>query len=258
MALATLYALGHAAMVFALGVLAILFAQKVPASVDTAMERLVGVSLLSLGIWIAWTAIRTRGAPPIRSRWMVLIDAGRGLFRRGTARDGVVVIEHDHPHDHDHPLHDHDHPRKEQLQAVESVGGVAPAPAETTVQHRHLHRHVVVAPRDPFVRYTRWSSFGVGLLHGVGAETPTQVLVFAAAAQATNRPTSVAILVCFLVGLVLSNTLVAAASTFGFLGVLRRPWVAGALAAITAAFSLVVGTLLLVGAGSVLPPIFGG
>ena len=63
MALATLYALGHAAMVFALGVLAILFAQKVPASVDTAMERLVGVSLLSLGIWIAWTAVRTRGAP---------------------------------------------------------------------------------------------------------------------------------------------------------------------------------------------------
>ena len=117
---------------------------------------------------------------------------------------------------------------------------------------------MVVAPRDPFVRYTRWSAFGVGLLHGVGAETPTQVLVFAAAAQATNRPTSVAILVCFLVGLVLSNTVVAAASTFGFLGVLRRPWVAGALAAVTAAFSLVVGTFLLVGAGSSLPPMFGG
>ena len=88
MALATLYALGHAAMVFALGVLAILFAQKVPASVDTAMQRLVGVSLLSLGIWIAWTAVRTRGAPPIRSRWMVLIDAGRGLLRRGAAATG--------------------------------------------------------------------------------------------------------------------------------------------------------------------------
>ena len=133
-----------------------------------------------------------------------------------------------------------------------------PEPVETAVQHRHLHRHVVVAPRDPFVRYGRWSSFGVGLLHGVGAETPTQVLVFAAAAQATSRPTSVAILVCFLVGLVLSNTLVAAASTFGFLGVLRRPWVAGTLAAVTAVFSLVIGSLLLVGAGSVLPPIFGG
>ena len=46
--------------------------------------------------------------------------------------------------------------------------------------------------------------------------------MFAAAANATARPTSVALLVCFLVGLVVSNTLVAAASTFGF-GRVRPP-----------------------------------
>lgn len=251
MALATIYALGHAAMVLVLGVLAILFAQKVPGSVDTAMERVVGVSLLSLGVWIAWTAITTRGTPPVRSRWMVLIDAGRGLLGRRPPRDEVVVIEHDHPHDHDHPLHEHSH-------GSGAAHPTVPAPIGTVVQHRHLHRHVAVAPPDPFVQYGRWSSFGIGLLHGVGAETPTQVLVFAAAAQATDRPTSVALLMCFLLGLLVSNTVVAAASTFGFLRVLGRPWVAGVLASVTAAFSLVVGTLLLVGAGSVLPPMLGG
>ena len=130
--------------------------------------------------------------------------------------------------------------------------------AVVVVEHAHLHRHVAIAPRDPFVRYGSWSSFGVGMLHGVGAETPTQVIVFAAAAHATTRPTSMALLGCFLVGLVLANTVVAAASTFGFGRVLRHPRVLVVLAAVTAAFSLVVGTLLLVGAGAVLPPMLGG
>ena len=39
--LATLYALGHAAMVLALGVAAILFAEQVPASLDGAMEAAI-------------------------------------------------------------------------------------------------------------------------------------------------------------------------------------------------------------------------
>ena len=53
--LATLYALGHAVMVLVLGVVVILFAEQVPASVDGAMERLVGVSLLAFGIWLVWS-----------------------------------------------------------------------------------------------------------------------------------------------------------------------------------------------------------
>ena len=132
--------------------------------------------------------------------------------------------------------------------------------AETAVvvQHSHLHRHVAVVAPDPFMRYSGWSSFGVGLLHGVGAETPTQVLVFAAAAHASGRPTSVALLGCFVVGLLVSNSLVAGASTFGFR---RRAPPAGPSRSpgrvVTAAFSLVVGSLLLFGEGTVLPTILG-
>src|SRR5688500_9008299 len=86
--LATLYALGHAAMGLALGGVAIALAAQVPESVDLAMERRVGVSLLGLGGWMAWTAWRTRGAPPLRSRWMLLIDGVRRVVagRRSTVR----------------------------------------------------------------------------------------------------------------------------------------------------------------------------
>lgn len=247
--LATLYALGHAAMVLVLGVVAIVFAEQIPASVDGAMERLVGVSLLVFGGWIIWSAVRTGGAPPLRSRWMLVIGAVQRLAGRDRPT-APVVIEHAHAHGHDHPLHAHPHTLPADEVLLEASGTVV-------VQHSHLHRHVAVAPRDPFVRYGTWSSFGVGLLHGVGAETPTQVLVFAAAANATARPVSIGLLVCFLVGLLASNTLVAAASTFGFGRVLGRPRVVFGLAAVTAAFSLVVGCVLLIGEGPALPPMLG-
>lgn len=255
MGLATLYALGHAAMVIVLGCAAILFAERVPDSVDLVMERFVGVSLVALGIWMVWTAVTTGAAPPLRSRWMLLVEAVRRLLtRRGSAGEQVVIV-HSHPHDHDGPMHDHTHP----AEILADADGCDPREADVavTVQHRHLHRHVAVVPRDPFVRYGTWSSFGIGVLHGVGAETPTQVVVFAAAAHATGRPTSVGLLLCFVAGLLASNTLVAATSTFGFSRVVSNRAVMTTLAVITATFSLTVGTLLLLGEGAVLPAMFG-
>jgi high-affinity nickel-transport protein len=249
--LATLYALGHAATVVALGGVAILFAERVPESVDLVMERLVGVSLLGLGGWMAWTAWRTRGAPPLRSRWMLLIDAvGRVMARRRSAAGEVVVIEHSHPHDHRHLLHAHAHP--------DEAHPATSAPGDTIVQHAHVHRHVAVAPPDPFGRYSSRSAVGVGVLHGIGAETPTQLLVFAAAANATDRPASLALLLCFVVGLVAANTLVAGAATLGFRRVLTQRYVALGLATTTAVFSFAVGGLLLAGRSAVLPPLLGG
>ena len=248
--LATLYALGHAAMVLVLGCAAILFTEQVPGSVDLAMERLVGVSLIALGIWMAWTALRTGGAPPLRSRWMLLIDGVRRVVRRRPSVDMPIVIEHAHAHGHADPMHVHTH--------ADAAGAKHHEDSAVAVQHRHVHRHVAVVPHDPFMRYGSWSSFGVGLLHGVGAETPTQVVVFAAAANASGRPASIGLLLCFIVGLLASNSLMAAASTFGFTRVVGNRWVTATLAAITVAFSLSVGTLLLLGEGAVLPAMLGG
>lgn len=242
MRLATLYVLGHALMVLVLGSIAILLAERVPESVDLVMGRFVGASLVALGVWMAWIAFRTRGAPPMRSRWMLLIEATRRIVARRRPAGEPIVIEHTHPHDHGGPMHEHSHAIADRS---EPVGGGL----EVQLQHAHLHRHVAAVPVDPFMRYGSGSSFGIGLLHGVGAETPTQVLVFAAAAHASGRPTSIGLLVCFVVGLVASNTLVAAASALGFRRVLGHRLVAMILAGLTAGFSLVVGTLLLVGRG---------
>src|SRR6266849_3257478 len=46
---ATLYALGHALVVFALGFAAIVLAARLPSSVDGVMERFVGATLVLLG-----------------------------------------------------------------------------------------------------------------------------------------------------------------------------------------------------------------
>lgn len=249
--LATLYALGHAAMVLVLGGVAIVFAEQVPGAADAVMGRVVGVTLIGLGLLVAWSAIRGRGVAPVRSRWMLLGDVVRRMIAR-RSRPTVVVIEHSHPHAHDGAMHDHPHGPVDVAETPD-VGT-----SSVAVLHGHAHRHVAVAPRDPFVTYGSWSSFGVGMLHGVGAETPTQLLVFAAAAHASGRPTSIALLVCFVLGLITANTVVAAIGTAGSRRLLTRPGVALALSTTTAAFSLVIGTILVLGRSSILPPMLGG
>src|SRR4026208_658191 len=47
----TIYALGHALVVFAIGSLAILIGARLPESVDPIMERIVGVTLVILGVF---------------------------------------------------------------------------------------------------------------------------------------------------------------------------------------------------------------
>jgi high-affinity nickel-transport protein len=124
--------------------------------------------------------------------------------------------------------------------------------------HTHAHRHVASMPDDPFTTYTRPAVFGVGMLHGIGGETPTQVLVFAAAAGAGGRAGGIAVLVAFIVGLLASNTVVALASTFGFVHATKRWSVYATISVVTAVFSLAVGVLFVAGHGTVLPTIFGG
>lgn len=260
MGLASLYALGHATMILVLGAAAILFAEEVPSSVDAVMERVVGASLIALGVWVVWTAVRTRGAPPMRSRWMLLIDAVQRLAARWHRNAQVVVVEHSHPHDHAGPMHrhphlaevpteiEHGHPEADRQRSATRVAAA----------HSHAHRHVATVPVDPFRSYGTWSSFGIGTLHGIGAETPTQLLVFAAAAHARGRVSSLGLLVCFVIGLLVANTVVAAAGTVGSRRLLQHRVVAIVLAAVTAAFSLTVGVLLVLGRSGALPTILAG
>src|SRR5688572_23988067 len=55
--LASLYALGHAAVVALLGLAALYFQAILPDWIDPIMERVVGATLVFLGVWVLYSAI---------------------------------------------------------------------------------------------------------------------------------------------------------------------------------------------------------
>jgi len=114
MRFATLYAVGHGLVVFALGFAAIVFARQLPPSIDGIMERFVGVTLIVLGAFVVYSLIRNGRGFRMRSRWMLIFAGVRRCMRFVRRRDGAVVIEVVHEHDHTltsshHLAHDHQH-----------------------------------------------------------------------------------------------------------------------------------------------------
>ena len=241
----SLYALGHAMVVFVLGAAVILVSAELPPSVDAVMGYVVGFTLVVLGVYVFYSLARHGRDFRMRSRWMLLFAGIRRAYRRMRGHTTpVVVIEHDHAHS---PAEVHDH-----------AGALVPVATLPAREHRHGHRHVAPIPDDPFVNYGTTTALAVGMLHGVGAETPTQVLVFATAAGAGGRGAGLAVLISFLIGLVTANTAVTLASVFGFLNATKNWTLYAALSIVTGAFSLVVGALFLAGRDTVLPALFGG
>ena len=117
------------------------------------------------------------------------------------------------------------------------------------VSGEHPHDHDVHGADQYGVR----TAYGVGLIHGIGAETGTQVLVIATAVGAGTKVMGIAVLMMFVVGLLISNSFITFATAAGFVSSRRRQWIyvfAGLLAAV---FSLVVGLVFLFRAGGFLP-----
>ena len=134
MAMATLYALGHALVVFTLGVVAIVLSAELPAWVDGTMERVVGVTLLMLGFYVIVSLVRNGRDFRMRSRWM-LVFAGvkkgaRWLRGRRTSDELIIVHEHDHAHGADHP-----HEHNDEIATERDAAAVAVA-----TRHRHVTR----------------------------------------------------------------------------------------------------------------------
>ena len=207
MYLATMYAAGHGAVVAALGAIALVAGQILPDWIDPIMERLVGVTLLALGLWILYSAlnaVRTGGSLTLRSRWM--------LVGSGTRRLWQAVSRWGHGHAHD---------------------GEA-----------HLHRIDGYGPR---------SAFGVGMIHGIGAETGSQVLLIASIGGADAQGLGGAMLVSFVAGLLVSNAVIAALTSAGFLATSRARVVLFGTSVVVAAFSVAIGVTFVLGATDVLP-----
>ena len=238
--LATVYALGHALVVLALGSLAVLAGERIPAGLDAVLGKVVGGTLILLAGYLLYSLIRYGKDYRLRSRWMMLLDATRALRARMRGSQEIVEFEHEHDHVHD-AAHSHHHEERDRGSMV-----AAAAPVSVAARHRHVHRHVAPLPSDPFAGYGTTSALVIGMLHGVGAETPTQVLLFLTAAGVGGTTAGLTVLVSFIAGLFTSNTAVALVSAFGFGSSRKAPGLYVALGVLTAAFSLYLGVSFLV------------
>lgn len=116
-------------------------------------------------------------------------------------------------------------------------------------EHEHVHY-----PE----KYVHHTAFTIGLIHGIGAETPSQILLFVTAAGVGGNLVGSLLVLTFVAGLMLSNTLISVLSILGYAKMQKNAILYMILGIITAIFSLVVGTLFLLSKANFLPAIFGG
>ena len=232
----TLYVLGHAGVVIVLGVGAVALGTAVPEWLDAVAGRIVGVTLIVLGLLVVITLIMERGSFQARSRWMILFEISRKAVRRQGARSthvhGHVAVDGAH--------HDGD---------AGNADGTSRLEAPT---HIHEHSH------DGDGEYANGTAAAIGAVHGIGAETPTQIVVFLAAASAGGVWAGLAVLVVFVAGLVVSNSAITIASVFGFSLAGRRPFIQISVGALTAVMSIAIGVMFLTGNDAILPAFFAG
>ena len=91
------------------------------------------------------------------------------------------------------------------------------------------------------------------MIHGIGAETGTQVLLIAAVGGASSAGLGVPMLFAFVIGLLISNFGIVLLSSVGFVGSQAREQLYVAIGAVAGLFSLFVGTIFLFGLDAVLP-----
>ena len=120
--------------------------------------------------------------------------------------------------------------------------------------HRRFNSN---APRpEPFAfQYNQSSVFVVGIIHGLGAETPSQLLLFLLAANLGGTSRGFIGLLSFIVGLLLMNTLMTASASGIFASATNRPRVQTIVTSLTAAYSFIIGAIFLLGVSDKLPPL---
>jgi len=224
-----LYVAGHATTIAVLGAAAIGFRLSLPAASDRWAERLVGITLLTLGLYVLGTFFRPSShhhARP-RTRITLLINGVLWVYWR--------------------------------LSRI--FGGTRVRPPEVF--------------KDG---YGTTSTFLVGVIHGLGAETPTQLLLFLVAANLGGTGAGLLGLLMFILGLLIMNTLMCGMAAGLFSLDKLRTWLSPAgeshgviaraltkmlnavsanaissLTLLTSAYSIVVGAIFLLGAADKLP-----
>ena len=207
MRLGITYALGHALTVVLMGAAVIMLHLPLPARLDAWTERLIGATLIVLGIAVVANISRHRDHSHLamRSRWALAISG----FQRAKWR----------------------------VQRIFQPDAPAPAPFAWT--------------------YSSTSVFGIGVLHGIGAETPSQLMLFLLAASLGGTGLGLLGLLCFAVGLIAMNSLMTASLGGIFQAGQRRPQLYRWVALAGAVYSLAIGVIFLFGASGRLPSLGG-
>ncbi len=228
-----LYVAGHATTVAILGSAAVGFRIALPAASDRWAERLVGVTLLVLGLYVLGTFFRpsTHSHARPRTRITLLINGILWIYWRLSRIFGGTRVE---------------------------------------------------APQVFKDGYGTSSTFLVGVIHGLGAETPTQILLFLMAANLGGTGAGLLGLLMFIVGLLAMNTLMCAVAAGLFSADKVLLWLSPGkgsdgvfsrtlnsvmtvvstnavpgLTLLTSAYSIVVGTIFLLGSAAKLPSLTG-
>ena len=187
-------------MVALLGSAVIVFQLSLPHGIDRIAERLVGLTLLVLGVYVLGSL--SKGNPAPRSRFHLMAAVAQWVHWKMSS---------------------------------------------------YWHDQDVRRPADKTWNYSSKSVLMIGVVHGLGAETPSQLMIFLLAANLGGIGKGFVGLATFIAGLLVMNTVMTASAVglFGFSS--RLPRFQFVVTALTAIYSLAVGALFLVGSSGFLP-----
>jgi high-affinity nickel-transport protein len=199
------YALGHAFTVAALGVAVLELHLGLPQGLDHLTERLIGLTLIVLGIGVVAGILRKDDNGHANSR----IESRLAIAINGILWAAWKVRS----------LWNPECPRPERFQWM----------------------------------YNGKSVFVIGMLHGVGAETPSQLALFFLTANLGGTSRGMMGLLAFCVGLVAMNALMTASMGGAFKATGHHPRFYHVIAWTGAAYSCIIGIIFLFGISDHLP-----
>ena len=205
MRLGMTYALGHACTVATLGVAVLQLHMGLPQGLDHWTERLIGLTLIVLGLGVV-----------------------AGILRKDA--------------------HGHKHGRIESRLAIAINGVLWMAWRVRWMLNRETPR-----PERFQWMYTGKSVFLIGVLHGVGAETPSQLALFFLTANLGGTSRGMLGLAAFAIGLVAMNALMTASMGGAFRASGQHPRFYHVIAWTGAAYSCIIGFIFLFGISDRLP-----
>ena len=199
------YALGHATTVATLGIFVLQMHMGLPQGLDHWTEKLVGLTLIVLGLGVV-----------------------AGILRKDA--------------------HGHRHTRIESRLAI-AINGVLWAAWHV----RRMWNKEAPRPERFQWMYNGKSVFAIGVLHGIGAETPSQLALFFLTANLGGTSRGMLGLAAFAIGLVAMNALMTASMSRAFKAGGHHPRFYHVIAWTGAAYSCILGVIFLFGISDRLP-----